>query len=174
MQTKPLKAASAMLAAALLSGCVMHSHHAPMAGANSAHFVHEAAIGSNFEIMSSRLALRKSRDSEVRSFAKMMIKDHTAASADLRNAVAHSNVSQDEIVKTLDEEHQAKLNELKRLSGHDFDVAYIEDQRAAHSEAVRLFRNYRASGRSESLHYFAASTLPTLEMHEQKVYNLVP
>ncbi len=173
MQSKTFKAASAMLAAALLSGCVMN-HHAPMAGANSAHFVHEAAVGGNFEIMSSRLALRKSHDSEVRSFAKMMIKDHTAASADLRNAVAQSNVSQDEIVKTLDGEHQDKLNELKRLNGHDFDIAYIEDQRAAHSDAVRLFRNYRANGRSESLHYFAASTLPTLEAHERKAYSLVP
>ncbi len=173
MSFKPLNAASAVLAAALLSGCVM-SHHAPMAGANSAHFVHEASVGSNFEIMSSRLALRKSHDSNVRSFAKMMIKDHTGASADLRNAVAQSNVNPAEFSKMLDGEEQAKLNELKGLNGAAFDEAYINDQRAAHSDAVRLFRNYNANGRSESLHRFAASTLPTLEMHERHAYSLQP
>jgi len=162
--------AGAILAIALLSGCASHPNN--MAG--SERFVQQASAGNNFEIAESKLALKKSRNPQVRAFAAKMIKDHAATAASLRNAVAASTVDSSNIVSGVDEAHLRKYNKLKTESGRAFDTDYIADQREAHSDAVRLFRYYRAAGKSASLRQFAIDTLPDLESHEQRIYALQP
>lgn len=46
-------------------------------------FANQAASGGLFEMKSSELALQRAQDDGVRSFAEMMIRDHTANSGDL-------------------------------------------------------------------------------------------
>lgn len=162
--------AGAILAIALLSGCANH----PSNMAGSEHFVQQASASNNFEIAESKLALKRSHNPAVRAFAAKMIKDHGMTAVNLKNAVAASTVDSSYISTGVGDAQLAKYNKLKMESGRAFDADYVADQREAHSDAVRLFRYYRAAGKSASLRQFAIETLPDLESHEQRIYALQP
>jgi predicted outer membrane protein len=53
-------------------------------------FRQQALISDSFEIESSRLALQKSRNPRIRSFASMMIRDHSMTTAALTGGVFRS------------------------------------------------------------------------------------
>jgi putative membrane protein len=74
----------------------------------------------------------------------------------------------------LDPAHQAQLDALARTSDAGFDAAYIAAQKAAHVEAIGLFRTYSESGPAGALKAFAAATLPVLQKHDQHVRMLKP
>ena len=73
---------------------------------------------------------------------------------------------------SLDQDHQAKLDKLKDLSGDAFDRAYIPTQVSGHEKAVDLFQNYADTGENADLKQWAQKTLPTLKGHLDEVKQL--
>jgi putative membrane protein len=128
-------------------------------------FVNKVAVLSLFEIESSKLAL-KSKTPAVKAFAQTMVTDHTAAGAKLKTVIAADADKTLAAPKVLDEGHQKKLDELKALTGEDFDKAYISAQKDAHSDAITVFDGYSRSGTNAALATFASDTLPTLRAHK--------
>lgn len=55
---------------------------------STADFVRTAALSDLFEIQSAKLALDRSSDAKVQSFAQQMLKDHQATTAQLKEAIA--------------------------------------------------------------------------------------
>ncbi|ESX21240.1 DUF4142 domain-containing protein [Mesorhizobium sp. M1148] len=68
------------LLAAIAIGLISPGAMAQTATTSPQEFVKAAASSDMFEIQSSELALRKSKTSRVKEFARMMIKDHTTSS----------------------------------------------------------------------------------------------
>ena len=132
-------------------------------------FAETATIANMFEIETSQLALEKATSPEVKSFAQHMITDHTKAGEEMQSAADGEGV---DLPGELDQKHQAKLDKLTGSSADAFDNTYVEEQLAAHEEAVALFKNYAATGTSGALKQFAAKTLPTLEGHLEEVQKL--
>jgi putative membrane protein len=128
-------------------------------------FVRGASIGGEFEIQTSRLALEKTKNPDIRQFAQMMIHDHTQASDKLKSLLTSQEAQA--APNGLDSTHQAMLDQLKTESGEQFNRDYIKDQQAAHEEAVSLFATYAQTGESPKLKQFASQTLPTLRMHQR-------
>lgn len=126
-------------------------------------FVSEAAIGGMFEIQSSQLAQQKGSAAE-RTFAERMIEDHTKASNELKSLVQNGSV-QATFPTTLDDATQKKLDQLKSLSGAEFNKTYADDQISAHKDAVSLFERYAKGGDNAALKQWASATLPTLRRH---------
>ena len=126
-------------------------------------FVTEAAIGGMFEIQSSEIAKQKGSSAE-QSFAERMIEDHTKASNELKSLVQNGSVRAD-LPTALDGATQKKLDQLKGLSGAEFDKTYADDQVSAHKDAVSLFERYAKGGDNEALRQWASATLPTLRGH---------
>jgi putative membrane protein len=58
---------------------------------------------------------------------------------------------------------------LEALSGEAFDKAYIKDMTKDHEEDIKEFNKEAASGRDPDAKVYAATTLPTLEAHLQRV-----
>lgn len=130
-------------------------------------FVTKAAVAGLFEVKTSELAIKTSKRADVVAFAKMMVKDHTAAGKKLDTAAAAtSGVTPP---AALDDDHQKKLDDLATKTGTDFDKAYIDIQQSAHSEAVNLFDDYSKNGKDAALQTFATDTLPTLQAHKDKI-----
>jgi putative membrane protein len=77
-----------------VAGCMtpMASAPAPVAVTSAAEFVPTATSSNLFEIESSRLALQRSRDPEVRRFAQQMIRDHNAASRRMTSVVRRAGL----------------------------------------------------------------------------------
>ena len=130
-------------------------------------FVTKAAIANLFEIKTGELAVKTSKNAGVLAFAKMMVKDHTAAGKAFETAVAATSGLTPPVA--LDEDHQKKLDDLATKTGTDFDKAYVDIQQSAHSEAVNLFEDYSKNGKDTALQTFATNTLPTLQAHKDKI-----
>lgn len=130
-------------------------------------FVHDASLSNMFEIESSKLALTRSKDADVRNFAQHMIADHSKAGGQMKAAVAKSKLKLI-VNKTLDEEHQEKITALKEAE--DFDAAYIDAQQKAHSKTIDLFEDYAEDDDANpALKEFAIATLPALKSHKDMI-----
>ena len=80
-------------------------------------FVTRASNANLFAVEESRLALDRSSDSQVKTFARQMVEDHKRAKAELQTAAEGSGAA---VPTALDEEHQARLTTLQGKSGADF------------------------------------------------------
>lgn len=133
-------------------------------------FIQSATIGNQFEISSSRLALQKSQNEDIKPFAQQMVNDHTQAANDMKTVIASEGATQpSQPTIALDHEHQKMVDKLNKLSSVEFDKQYVKMQVKAHNDAVSLFRDYAKNGDNASLKSFAAQTLPTLKEHQQHI-----
>lgn len=135
---------------------------ASMAVTDPQQFATAAGDAGMFEIASSKLALTKTKNAMVKTFAQKMIDDHTTAGEAMAAAAKSDGVAPP---ANLDPASQAMLDKLKNLTGAEFEKAYGADQVKGHADAVALFRGYSKNGNSGALKAFAAKTLPTLEEH---------
>lgn len=132
-------------------------------------FVKTVAGANRFEIETSELALKRSKNAEVKSFAEMMIKDHTAAGKTFNGIVKSEGIKGK---KGMAPKQVAMLKELDAADAQHFDRMYVDIQTQAHKEAVATFRTYAGKPDNEALGNFAKKTLPTLEMHLDHVQTL--
>ena len=133
----------------------------------TATFVQQAVVGNLFEVESSKLALDRSENATVRTFAKSMVDDHSAAGVKLADAVDQAKQARPPL--KLDARHQAILDDLAAKKGADFDKLYVEAQHEAHVEAVALFESYAASGEDARLKALAGELLPKLKDHLARI-----
>lgn len=132
-------------------------------------FIKKASISSLFEIESSKVALDKSKNPEVRKLATKLIEDHTASSNMLKNILTREKL-RFPMNMTLDETHAEMLNDLKETSDDDFDKTYLKMQDKAHEKTIDLFEDFLdAKDTHPALRSFAEQTLPALKMHLEEV-----
>ncbi|BCG87279.1 membrane protein [Mesorhizobium sp. 113-3-9] len=138
----------------------------PAFAADSAQdFVDKAANGAMFEIDSSKIAETRSQDQSVKDFAHKMIDDHGAANAKLETIAGEQKLT---VPKELDAKHKSDADTLR--NGKDpIDGSYVQMQRDAHTDAVKLFESYAKDGDNAELKTFAGQTVPTLKMHQEMI-----
>ena len=137
---------------------------------STADFVKEVAISDMFEIESNKLGETKGNAAE-KTFATMMVKDHTKTSTELKALVSSGKVKA-ELPTALDSSHQGKLDKLKEKSGKDFSSDFDSMQESAHKDAVSLFERYAKGGDNADLKDWAGKTLPALKHHLEMAQNL--
>jgi putative membrane protein len=131
-------------------------------------FVDKAAASGSFEVESSQLALRMSKDPDVKKFADTMVADHGKANAELEVLAKEQGLT---VPAKLDPEHAALIEELEK-AGAQFDAPYIKAQLNGHAEAVKMFQQYADGGDNKELQTFAVKALPTLRMHFDMIEQL--
>ena len=143
---------------------------APLAVSDPQEFTTRAAVAGMFEIQSSQLALTKTQNADIKAFAQQMVSDHTKIAEDLTNAAASQpNI---DVPTALDPVSAAKLAELNKATGPEFDKLYVAAQTEGHITAVGLFEGYVKEGSAGPLQDFASATLPTLNTHYEHVLTL--
>jgi putative membrane protein len=125
-------------------------------------FLKKAIQGGQAEVAISQLALEKSLNEQVRTFAERVVKDHTAANRQLFSLEGAGGT----LPKELDQKHQALLEQLSKLSGDEFDQQYMKGQVEDHQAAVKLFTS-EATQPSGPVDALAGELLPTLKEHLQ-------
>ena len=167
-----------VLGCIILAGPVMAQSVGEKTGVNStlgiapttADFVKEVAISDMFELQSNKLAEQKG-DAQEKTFAGLMVADHTKTSNELKTLVKSGKVKA-ELPSDLDSSHQSKLDTLKGKSGKDFSSDFNSMQVSAHKDAVSLFERYAKGGDNPALKEWAGKTLPTLQHHLALAQNL--
>ncbi|MDN3583457.1 DUF4142 domain-containing protein [Mucilaginibacter flavus] len=129
---------------------------------DDATFAVKAAAGGLAEVELGKLAQAKAASPEVRDFAAMMVRDHSAANAELTALAKSKHIVLPE--KLTDEATKLKA-ELGEKNGSEFDKAYtdamIDDHAQDTSEFVRGIKVVKYPEMSA----FAKKTLPVLKMH---------
>src|SRR5881409_2554006 len=68
----------------------------------------------------------------------------------------------------LDRGHPRLYDRQAKLSGADFDRAYMKDMVKEHDRDVKAFRKEADAGKDPDVRSWAAKTLPTLQEHQQQ------
>ena len=130
--------------------------------ADDAKFATTAAAGGMAEVEIAKLALTKTSNDQIKSFANMMVTDHGKANDELMGIAKTKNIT---LPATLDADHQKKMDDLSKLSDKDFDKAYVDAMIDGHKKTLDLMNNEAKNGADADLKAFAAKTAPTVQMH---------
>jgi putative membrane protein len=126
-------------------------------------FVKEVSMSDMFEIESSKLALQKG-NAATKAFAQQMVDAHQKTTSELK-ALLDSGKVKAQAATGMSDAQKSSFDELKNLSGKEFDDAYQDDQEDAHEDAVDVFKRYASEGDNPDLKAWAAKTVPALEHH---------
>lgn len=129
-------------------------------------FLEKIVLSDMYEIEASKIALERSKVQPVRDFAQMMIDAHTSTTNELLPLASAAKVAPP---TALDNDHIAKLEELRNAGVEDFDDKYIDQQTDAHEYALNLLKNFAMNGKDAGLQGFASKTAPAVNAHLQQV-----
>jgi len=132
-------------------------------------FAAKAAVGGMAEVALGKMAAAKSTDSKIKDFGNMMVMDHGKANAELMSIAKSKNIM---LPAGLDAEHQAKSDSLSKLSGKDFDVAYVNAMIEGHKKTLALMQSEAANGKDADLKAFATKTAPVVQAHLVKIQQI--
>ena len=130
-------------------------------------YVPNAAMGDMYEIQAADIALERSQNAQVKELAKMIKADHTAAAAALKTAAAQA-APDTAVPSELDQRRQGLIDNLRSADAANFDKTYIDQQVAAHEEAVTLHRGFSDKTDAPALAEHARTVLPKIEAHLQR------
>ncbi|PSB30266.1 DUF305 domain-containing protein [Stenomitos frigidus ULC18] len=150
----------------------------PMQGGNRAaslnavdrQFAAKAAQSDMTEIQTSQLALKRSQNPQVKQFAQEMIQQHTQSSSKLKPLAAQKGIT---LPKSLGTENQALLTQLTKLSGKQFDQAYMSGQAKAHAKTQAVYQNELKQGQDADMKAFAREVLPVVTAHLRMAQSMV-
>lgn len=127
-------------------------------------FVTKAAEGGMMEVELGRLATQRASSEEVKSFGQRMIDDHSQANQQLLQIANQKNLT---VPTTLPADKKAQYEEYAKLSGAEFDRAYMKHMVEDHQKDIAEFERESKNGKDDAVKGFASQTLPTLREHLQ-------
>lgn len=125
-------------------------------------FVRRAAEGGLAEVQLGELAQQKAESPQVKEFGQRMVTDHTKANDQLKQVAEKEGITVPEKLSAKDEATKARL---EKLSGAQFDRAYMATMVRDHTQDVSEFRTQANAEKDSAVKNFAAETLPTLQDH---------
>src|SRR5579872_699543 len=134
-------------------------------------FVVQAAQGGMAEVELGKLATEKASSDEVKKFGQRMVDDHTKAGDQLKELASSKGI---QVPDKLSPKDQMTKDRLSKLSGEQFDKAYMSDMVKDHTQDVSEFKRESASGKDADVKNFASATLPTLQDHLRQAKELAP
>jgi putative membrane protein len=124
-------------------------------------FADAAATSDMYEVTAGKIAIQRSRSTDVKEFAQKMVAAHTKTTDKLKS-ILPGDVTPPAHV---DDRRQGMLNDLHGAKAADFDHRYTTQQVAAHKEADILMRGYAKNGDNASIKSFAGDTDTDVKMH---------
>jgi len=160
-------------AVALLSAAgVAHAQ----AGLNDLETAHAAYTADVIDIEYAKIALAKTKNPEVRSFAELMIRDHTAVNEGATALLAKLNVEPQDnaFSQALVSGATAKKAELDALNGAAFDRAYAANELAYHRLVNKTVgETWIPTVQNPEVKAFLTQALVTFRVHEDHAGHMV-
>jgi putative membrane protein len=125
-------------------------------------FMEKAAAGGMAEVELGKLAQERAANPQVKEFGARMAKDHARANDELKPLADARNVA---LPSAPAKSHKRDYDKLAKLSGADFDKAYMKHMLEDHKKDVKEFQKQAEKGKDGDVKGFAQKTLPTLEEH---------
>ncbi len=125
-----IRLSAAIAAVSLLSGAAFAEGAKPT-DPQIAHIAYTAGV---IDVAAAKQALAKTSNKDVKEFAENMVRDHEAVNKQALDLVKKLKVTPEDndTSKSLSKNAAAKLDELAKLKGADFDKAYVANEVAYH------------------------------------------
>lgn len=123
----------------------------------------DMALANMAEVEAGKLALSKTQNAEVKTFAQQMVDDHGKALAEVQALAQSKGVT---LPTEPDAKHKAMAAKLAKLSGDAFDKQYMKqaglaDHKATHAKLKNISKN----AKDADVKAAAEKTMPTVEQH---------
>jgi putative membrane protein len=125
-------------------------------------FVRQAAIGNRAEVELGKQAAGKSASQSVKDYAARMQKEHSSSRDRLLKVGKPAKV---DLPRDLDPEHLRIRDDLSKLSGAEYDKAYLTAQIQDHQKTANLLLWHLSYGQNAELIRYSADTLPAVLEH---------
>lgn len=133
------------------------------------YFAMRAYADGMAEVAKSKLAREKAADAGVKAFAEKMVEDHTECNEKIAELAKKKGIT---LPTAIDPIHATAIGRLAKLSGSDFDKAYMMAQIGAHKSALLLFGHEERQGEDPELKELAHKALPHLEHHAKAAFEV--
>jgi putative membrane protein len=121
------------------------------------------------EIEISQLALEKSKNKDVKKFAKMMVDHHTKMQAEGDKAAGKLSITPEDTadVKTLKDDSRTALERLRGLDGKEFDSAWADQMVQDHEKVLTMIDNQilPAASANDDIQKLVKGARPKIESH---------
>ena len=132
-------------------------------------FLMNVAHDNKAEIELGRLASERGSSDAVKQFGQRMVTDHQKATDELMQLAQQKGIT---LPTDVDAKHKKAHDKLAKLSGADFDRAYMREMAREHDKDVKAFEREAKSGRDADVKAFAQKMLPTLNEHKQQAHQV--
>jgi putative membrane protein len=132
-------------------------------------FMMEAARGGMAEVELGKLAAEKGSSDAVKQFGQRLADDHSKAATELKQLAEQKGMT---LPSNLDAKHKQLRDRLAKLSGAEFDRAYVSEMVKDHKKDVADFKREASAAKDGDLKNWAGKTLPTLEDHLKQAQQL--
>jgi putative membrane protein len=129
---------------------------------NDQAFLTKAAERGMAEVKLGQLAQERGSSDAVKNFGKQMVDDHTKANEQLKQVASSKGIS---LPDSIDSKSQAAYDRFSKLSGPEFDRAYMNYMRKDHKKSIGWYRKASEQGQDADVKSFAQSQLPAMEEH---------
>ncbi len=134
-------------------------------------FVKQAAEGGMAEVELGKLAAEKASNPDVKKFGQRMVDDHTKVNEQLKEVASSQGIDLPDKLTAKDEMTKEHLS---KLSGEQFDRAYMSDMVKDHTQDVADFQRESNSATDPAVKQFAQKIVPILEDHLKEAKEIAP
>jgi len=132
-------------------------------------FVRKALEGGAAEVQLGQLAQQKSQSDDVKQFGQKMVEDHTQLGDQMKPIAQQLGVKEPKGLSKKDKELVAKL---ERLSGQQFDEAYIQAMVKDHKQDLKEFKDEAQAAQNPNVKQVAQQGAGVISQHLQMIQQI--
>ncbi len=162
-----LRQLSIIATASLLASSGFSQSETAAAGPTDPQIAHIVVTANTIDVAAGKLA-QKSKNKEVRDFAKLMVTDHMAVNKQATALAKKLKVTPEDndTSKALSKGHEENMAKLKTLKGTEFDKAYAEHEVAYHQQVLDAIDTALIpNAKNEELKTLLEKTRPAIAAH---------
>ena len=141
----------------------------PMSQVSDKDFVKHAVDQNATEVELGKLAQEKGSSDQVKEYGKRVVEDRAKQDSQLATAAAKVNV---DVPSELPKSGKKTVEKLSKLSGPDFDRAYVKVMVNSQKENLDQFTQEAQSGRIPEVRAYAVRQLPAVQTREKMAEEL--
>jgi putative membrane protein len=132
-------------------------------------FVMDSLKHGMAEVELGKMASEKASNDGVKQFGQRMADDHGKAGDELKKIAQDKGITPP---AEMDPKHKKLHDRLSKMSGADFDRAYMDEMVKDHRNDVKEFQREAKNAKDPDVKSFASKTLPTLQEHLKQAEGL--
>ena len=144
----------------------LQAQDASSTAAQDKKFVMKSGKGSLAEIQMSNMALKKSKNADIKAYAQKMVDDHTKLIADMKPFADQMGVPPPSKPEPQALQEEARL---KAMSGEKFDTEYIKAMVADHHKDLGEFMTERDTTANQDLKTTVAQGTTVIKEHTEMI-----